>query len=109
MIEVREYETEDGEHPFGIWFLALNTPAALKITTAIARMEEGNLSNAKAVGQGVREYKVNFGPGYRVYFGNDGNTVVILLAGGTKKRQSRDIAVAQDRWRNYKRRKRQRD
>ena len=69
-------------------------------------MEHGNFSNVKAVGQGVSEYKIDFGPGYRIYFGKDGETLVILLGGGTKKRQSRDIEVAQDHWKNYKRRKR---
>jgi len=62
----------------------------------------GNTSNVKTVGAGVFELKVNFGPGYRVYFGRDGNEIVILLGGGTKKRQSRDIQAAQERWRNYK-------
>ena len=58
---------------------------------AIARMEQGNLSNVKPVGDGVLEYRIDFGPGYRVYFGRDGEMLVILLTGGTKKRQQRDI------------------
>jgi putative addiction module killer protein len=57
-------------------------------------MEQGNFSNAKGVGEGVLEYKIDFGPGYRVYFGRDGDTIVILLTGGTKKRQQRDIDAA---------------
>ena len=65
-----------------------------KIARAIARMEQGNFSNAKGVGEGVLEYKIDFGPGYRVYFGRDGDTIVILLTGGTKKRQQRDIDAA---------------
>lgn len=59
----------------------------------------------KGVGAGVFEYRVDFGPGYRVYFGKDADAVVILLCGGTKKRQDRDIATAHDRWIDYKRRK----
>lgn len=70
-------------------------------------MERGNLSNVKGVGAGVHEYRLDFGPGYRVYFGRDGDTLIILLGGGTKKRQSNDIETAQDLWRTYKRRKRQ--
>lgn len=66
----------------------------------------GNFSNVKAVGQGVSEYKLTFGPGYRIYFGKDGNRLVILLGGGTKKRQSRDIENAQLLWKSYKQRKR---
>ncbi len=60
----------------------------------------------KSVGEGVLEYKVDFGPGYRIYFGRDGDTIVILLTGGTKKRQQRDIDTAQDYWRTYKQAKR---
>jgi putative addiction module killer protein len=68
----------------------------------LARMEQGNFSNAKGVGEGVLEYKIDFGPGYRVYFGRDGDTIVILLTGGTKKRQQRDIDTAKAYWRDYK-------
>jgi putative addiction module killer protein len=77
------------------------------VTTAVRRLELGNLSNVKEVGGGVFEYRIDFGPGYRVYFGKDGETVVILLGGGTKKRQDRDIATARDRWSDYKKRKSQ--
>jgi putative addiction module killer protein len=106
VVKVQEYESEAGEHPFSEWFNSLNVQAALKVRTAIARIENGNVSNVKAVGQGVSEYKLNFGPGYRIYFAKDGETLVILLGGGTKKRQSRDIENAQLLWKNYKQRKR---
>ena len=75
---------------------------------AIARLEQGNLSNVKGVGEGVLEYRINFGPGYRVYFGRDGETLVILLTGGTKKRQQRDISMAIELWADYRRRRRPR-
>ena len=71
------------------------------------RLELGNFSNVKGVGAGVFEYRIAFGPGYRVYFGKDGDALVILLGGGTKKRQDRDIATAQLRWKDYKKRKSQ--
>jgi putative addiction module killer protein len=106
MVVVLEYEKEDGSRPFSKWFSSLNVQAALKVRTAVGRLEGGNFSNAKAVGQGVSEYKLDFGPGYRVYFGKDGDKLVILLGGGTKKRQSRDIEIAQDLWKAYKSRKR---
>jgi putative addiction module killer protein len=61
----------------------------------------------KGVGAGLFEYRIDFGPGYRVYFGKDGETVVILLGGGTKKRQDRDIATAKERWKDYKERRSQ--
>jgi len=68
-------------------------------------MENGNFPNVKSVGQGVHEYKLDFGPGYRIYFGRDGDKIVVLLGGGTKKRQSRDIQTAQALWQEYKQRK----
>jgi len=68
-------------------------------------MENGNFPNVKSVGQGVHEYKLDFGPGYRIYFGRDGDKIVVLLGGGTKKRQSRDIQTAQTLWQEYKQRK----
>ena len=70
-------------------------------------MELGNFSNVKGVGAGVFEYRIDFGPGYRVYFAKDGDAIVILLAGGTKQRQDRDIGSARERWADYKNRKTQ--
>ena len=102
MLEVRYYLGDDGESPFAEWFSGLDPIARAKVTVAIARMEQGNFSNTKGVGEGVLEYKIDFGPGYRVYFGRDGDTIVILLTGGTKKRQQRDIDAAKAYWRDYK-------
>ena len=107
MIEVREYLDAEGKSPYAKWFDRLNVAAAVKVTTAVHRMEQGNFSNVKGVGAGVYEFKIDFGPGYRIYFGKDSDRLVILLAGGTKKRQDADIAAAKAIWRDYKRRKRQ--
>jgi len=107
MIEVREYLDAKGNSPYAKWFNRLNATAAVKVVTAIHRMGQGNFSNVKGVGAGVYEYRIDFGPGYRVYFGKDGDRLVILLAGGTKKRQDADITAAKTHWRDYKRRKRQ--
>jgi len=106
MLDVREYLDEDGASPFADWFTGLDAMAAAKITVVLARIGQGNLSNVKGVGDGVLEYRLDFGPGYRVYFGRDGDVLVILLAGETKKRQQQDIEAAQARWATYKRRKR---
>jgi putative addiction module killer protein len=100
-----EYLDDANRSPFGRWFDGLNAAAAARVTTALARVEQGNLSNVKGVGAGVFEYRIDFGPGYRVYFGKDGETLVILVGGGTKKGQATDIALAQERWGDYKRRK----
>jgi putative addiction module killer protein len=77
------------------------------VTIALTRMEQGNFSNAKGVGAGVYEYKIDFGRGYRIYFGRDGERIVILIGGGTKKRQNKDIQAAQQCWADYKLRKKQ--
>ncbi len=74
---------------------------------AIGRMAAGNLSNVRSVGHGVQEHRIHFGPGYRIYFGRDGDTLIILLGGGTKNRQHRDIENARALWQEYRRRKRQ--
>jgi putative addiction module killer protein len=69
------------------------------------RLGQGNTSNVKTAGEGVLEYRIDWGPGYRVYFGRDGEVLVILLTGGTKKRQQRDIDRAKELWADYKRRR----
>lgn len=75
------------------------------MAAALARIQQGNFSSAKGVGAGVYEYRIDFGPGYRIYFGKDGDRLVILVGGGTKKRQHDDIAAALARWHDYKQRK----
>jgi len=105
MLQVRYYLAPAGGRPFDAWFADLESAARAKVTRAILRLEQGNFSNVKSVGDGVFEYKINFGPGYRVYFGQDGPTLVILLTGGTKKRQQRDIEEARAYWLDYKRNK----
>jgi putative addiction module killer protein len=101
---LREYLDEAGESPFGKWFANLDPGAAARVTKVLTRVELGNFSCVKGVGGGVFETKIDFGPGHRVYFGKHGNDAVILLGGGTKKRQSQDIALARQRWAAYKRR-----
>ena len=105
MIEIREYLNAQGISPYGRWFGKLDAAAAAKVTIAVHRIGLGNFSNVKGVGRGVFEYRIDFGPGYRLYFGKDGEMLVILLGGGSKMRQSADIKAAQDCWSNYKRRK----
>src|SRR5215469_3123991 len=93
-IVVREYLDQSGSSPFAAWFTGLHAMAAAKVVIALTRLEAGNFSNVKSVGSGVFEYRIAFGPGYRVYFGKDGNYLVILLCGGTKKRQQQDVKAA---------------
>jgi putative addiction module killer protein len=102
---IKQYIGRDGKSPFGQWLDGLDDPAAARVLTAMTRIEQGNFSSVKGVGGGVFESRIDFGPGLRVYFGKDGAAIVILLGGGTKKRQARDIADAQARWQDYKQRK----
>jgi putative addiction module killer protein len=105
MVEVREYLDRRGHSPFAAWSDRLNGEAAAKVAAALVRMQQGNFSNAKGVGAGVYEYRIDFGPGYRIYFGKDGERLVILVGGGTKKRQQQDVKTALARWQDYKQRK----
>lgn len=106
-VEVLEYLDTSGRSPYAGWFNGLDAPAAVKAAVAVTRLGQGNLSNVKGLGGGIFEYRVDFGPGFRIYFGKDGERLVILLGGGTKKRQQRDINDAIARWQDYRRRKTQ--
>jgi putative addiction module killer protein len=90
MIRIEEYVSE-GTSPFRQWFDDLDAQAAASVAVAIERLAEGNTSNVKPIGEGAAELKINRSPGYRIYFGWDGKTLVILLGGGTKRRQQNDI------------------
>jgi putative addiction module killer protein len=105
MVDVREYLDRSGRSPYAKWFESLNAQAAAKIAIAMTRIGQGNYSNVKSVGSGVHEVRIDFGPGYRVYFGRDGECLVILLGGGTKKRQQKDIDEAIAVRHDYKKRK----
>jgi putative addiction module killer protein len=104
-VEILEYLDPAGRSPFAEWFAGLNAVAAARVTVALTRLGNGNFSNVEGVGAGVYEYKIDFGPGYRIYFGKDGERIVILLGGSAKKRQSAPIAAAQTAWAAYKRAK----
>lgn len=105
-IRILEYLDPAGRSPYAAWFDGLNAPAAAKVAAALYQLTAGNFSNVKGVGAGVFERKIDFGPGYRIYFGKDGPNVVILLGGSTKQRQQQAIEIAKERWAAYRRRMR---
>ncbi|MGB8259696.1 MAG: type II toxin-antitoxin system RelE/ParE family toxin [Terracidiphilus sp.] len=107
MIEIRQYVDRSGRNPFERWFVNLDDITQSRVTISLDRLERGNVSAAKSVGGGVNELRLDFGPGYRIYFGWDGMQLVILLGGGSKRSQQADIAAAQAIWREYKQRKRE--
>ncbi len=104
-IEVREFLDASGRSPFARWFDNLNAVAAARATIALTRLGQGNFSNVEGVGSGVYELKIDFGPGYRAYFGRDSERIVVLLGGSAKMRQSVAIAAAHAAWAEYKRHK----
>lgn len=104
-MNVVEYLDEAGRSPFAEWFNDLDAFAARKVAVALTRMELGNLAHAKSVGGGVLETRIDVGPGFRLYFGREGDSLVVLLAGGTKRRQQADITAAHARWADYKQRR----
>ncbi len=102
MIEIVECLNAQGRSPYKRWFDALDPQAAAIVTVAVERLADGNASRVKSIGEGAAEIRIDRGPGYRIYFGWDGKTLVVLLGGGTKRRQQRDIAEALALWRAYK-------
>ena len=104
-IRVLEYLDPKGRSPYARWFDGLNAQAAAKVASALYLLADGNFSNVKGVGGGVFEKKIDFGPGYRIYFGKDGDTVIILLGGSSKQRQQQAIEAAKERWVDYRTRR----
>jgi len=101
--EIQEF-IENGRSPFGEWLDDLDAVTAARVEKYILRLEHGNFGVAKFLCDGVFELRLDFGPGYRVYFGRAGHAIIILLGGGRKRRQNADIAAAVDRWKRYKQR-----
>ena len=103
--EIREYLTPSGRNPFREWLHSLrDIKARAQIRVRLNRMRLGNFGDSKALGGGVHELRVDFGPGYRVYFGRTGRPIVLLLCGGAKGSQDRDIVQAKEHWADYVRR-----
>lgn len=106
IIKVQEYLQEDGSSPYREWFDSLDAQVAAKVTVAKSRLELGNTSNVKSF-DGIGEYKIDWGPGYRIYLAQDGKQLIVLFGGGTKKNQQSDINRAKELYQEYKRRKKE--
>lgn len=103
--EVEVYQTEEGRSPFSEWIRNLRARTArARIRTRLARLRLGNFGDTNSLGGSLHELRIDYGPGYRVYFGRAGDSLVLLLCGGTKRTQSRDIEQARIFWRDYRRR-----
>ena len=101
---IKELLVNDSTSPFGDWFAERDSLAAAKVRVAVARMEQGNLSNVQWF-RGIGEFRIDWGPGFRIYLAKDGLRIILLLGGGTKKSQQKDIEQAVEHWENHKRRK----
>ena len=101
--EIQYYQTSSGRQPFTQWFESIQDKnTQQRIDKRLARLEDGNFGDCQSVGGGVFELRLHFGPGYRIYFGQIENTLVLLLCGGDKKSQQADIETAKIYWREYK-------
>ena len=105
-MDVQEYINEDGASPYRTWFDGLDVQSAAKVTVARTRLELGNTSNVKWFGA-FGEYRIDWGPGYRIYLAQDGKKLIILFGGGTKKGQQADIKRAKALHQEYKKRKKE--
>jgi putative addiction module killer protein len=99
---IREYITPQGKNPFRDWLKSLDLRVQARIQSRVLRFEAGNLGDHKSVGGGVWEARLDFGPGYRLYFGKDGSSMILLLMGGDKASQSKDISAVQSYWADYR-------
>jgi putative addiction module killer protein len=102
---VVEYIDSRGRSPFGAWFRRLDPTAAARVALVLVRIEQGALSSVHSAGDGIFEFRLDSGPGYRIYFAKDGGQLVVLLGGGTKRRQQVAIDAAKTAWRDYQARK----
>ena len=101
--EIQYYRTTDGQNPFIEWIESIrNMNTQARIQARLERLEDGNFGDCQPVGDGVLELRIHFGSGYRIYFGQVGNTIVLLLCGGDKSSQTRDIERAKKYWQEYK-------
>ena len=103
-MKVEEYLRKDGSSPFKKWFDSLDSTAAAKITVALLKLELGNTSNIKWFDR-IGEYKIDWGAGYRIYLAMQGNQLIILFGGGTKKTQQKDIVKAKELFNEFNERK----
>lgn len=102
-MDIKIYRDKSGNEPFEDWLSSIRDKRTLaRIDNRLKRVRLGNLGDHRSVGEGVFELRLDFGPGYRIYFGRIGNEVILLLTGGDKSSQARDIAKAKQYWKDYK-------
>jgi putative addiction module killer protein len=100
-LTIREFLTAEGGSPFRDWVENLDVTAKARVQARVLRLETGNLGDCRAVGGGIWEARLMFGPGYRIYFGREGPSIILLLLGGDKASQRKDIRDARRYWKEY--------
>ena len=106
MFDIQDYLTPEGGDPYAIWLASLkDRQARARVLVRIARMASGNFGDVKPVGDGIWEARVDWGPGYRVYYAQAGKQLVLLLIGGDKRKQQSDIKLAQEYWKDWQQRR----
>jgi putative addiction module killer protein len=102
-LQIEIYQTEDGHSPFAEWLRALrDRTAAARVRVRLARLRLGNLGDTRSLSEGLHELRIDYGPGYRIYFGQIGEHLVLLLWGGSKRNQTQDIEHARSLWSDYR-------
>jgi putative addiction module killer protein len=102
-IQIEIYQSAAGKRPYEDWFNGLrDIKGQARILARLIRVQQGNFGDSKSVGEGVQELRVQYGPGYRVYFAQEGNTLVILLGGSDKSDQKKAIQLAKEAWKDYR-------
>ena len=101
-IKIEIFQDEKGKEPFSKWVLSLSSSFRARVFARLDRMEIGNFGDFKSIGEGLFELRLFFGAGYRIYYGNTNNKLILLLCGGDKSSQKKDISIAKTYWKTYK-------
>ncbi len=106
MFEIEDYLSPEGFDPYADWLAGLaDRQARARVLVRVLRMGAGNFGDHKPLGEGVWELRIDHGPGYRVYYARAGKRLILLLAGGDKRKQQADIATAIERWNDWQTRR----
>ena len=99
--KIKIFQDSNGNEPFVKWIKTVSTPTRARVFAKLDRVETGNLGDCKFIGEGVSEFRLHFGPGYRIYYGEIDNTIILLLCGGDKSTQTKDVKKAKKYWNEY--------
>jgi putative addiction module killer protein len=99
--KIKIFQDSNGNEPFTKWIKTVSTPTRARVFAKLDRVETGNLGDCRFIGEGVSEFRLHFGPGYRIYYGEFDNTIILLPCGGDKSTQAKDVKKAKKYWNEY--------